>query len=269
MRVVLPGVVVTAETADSLELRADAALLIAPAGSLLSHHTAAALRGLPVPPSDEIHVTVPPGCRLRVGGIRPHDADREPEEVGGRRLSNPADTFLDLASYLSLLDLVVLGDAMVRRGLIGLGALRSAAAARRGRGVRRARTAAALVRPRVDSPRETWSRLLPVWAGLPEPMTGYVIRDDDGGWIAEVDLAYKPYRVAIEYDGDLHRTTRRKWRGDVAKRELLRQMGWVVIVLTADDLDVRPAATVRRVVEALRAAGCGVAVPAAVDTHYR
>ena len=62
-----------------------------------------------------------------------------------------------------------------------------------------------------------WLLFLP--AGLPEPEPGFTVRDAVGGWIGEVDLAYAPYRIAIEYHGDVHRTTRRRWQSDVAKVE--------------------------------------------------
>ncbi|WP_020575646.1 hypothetical protein [Actinopolymorpha alba] len=100
---------------------------------------------------------------------------------------------------------------------------------------------------------ETRLRLLFVLAGLPEPQPGLEILDNHGQWVATADLQYRAQRIAIEYDGDLHRTNKRKWRHDVAARETLRQLGWEVIILTADDIFVRPHHTLVRVHDALRA----------------
>ncbi|MGH3486336.1 MAG: type IV toxin-antitoxin system AbiEi family antitoxin domain-containing protein [Actinopolymorphaceae bacterium] len=56
---------------DTLQLRLEAAALILPASAVFGHHTAAALRGLPVPPERRLHVTVPPGTPApRGSGIR-------------------------------------------------------------------------------------------------------------------------------------------------------------------------------------------------------
>jgi hypothetical protein len=160
----------------------------------------------------------------------------------GRRLSAPAENFVELAETLSLVDLVILGDAMVRRELVTCADLVAATAStRRRRGVRLARAAAVMVRPRVDSPMETRVRLLIVLAGLPEPAPGHTVRDAIGGWIGEVDLAYPADRIAIEYHGDVHRSSPGKWRRDIAKAELLAQLGWIVIVLTSEDTCVRSA----------------------------
>ena len=115
---------------------------------------------------------------------------------------------------------------------------------------------------------ETRVRLLLVLAGLPEPEPGYVIRDADGEWIAQVDLAYPAQRIAIEYHGDVHRRSAGQWRSDVTKAELLRGLGWTVIILTADDVDGRPERTLERVRDALLAAD-HPRVPASFDDEWR
>lgn len=179
---------VAAEVTDCLTTRADAAQLVLPDGSVLSHHTAAQLRGLPVPTCHQIHATVPPTCRApRVGGVSIHRGSGDAVRRDGRLLSTPAENFLELAETLTLVDLVILGDAMVRQGFVTCEELvRAVASTTRRRGIRTARRAAALVRPRVDSPMETRVRLLIVFAGLPEPTTNLVVRDAHGGWIGQV-----------------------------------------------------------------------------------
>lgn len=156
---------------------------------MLSHHTAAQLRGLPVPETDQVHVSTPPGVRApRIAGVRAHE--RSPATVlrSGRRISAAVDNFVELAEMLCLVDLVVLGDAMVRRGFLTCeGLLVGVASAGPRRGVRMARRAAELVRAGVESPMETRLRLLVVLAGLPEPAPGHTVRDAIGGWIGEVD----------------------------------------------------------------------------------
>lgn len=53
---------------------------------------------------------------------------------------------------------------------------------------------------------ETRTRLLLVFAGLPCPETNVPVFDDHGQWIGRPDLAYRRLRLAIQYEGDVHRT---------------------------------------------------------------
>jgi very-short-patch-repair endonuclease len=181
--------------------------------------------------------------------VRGHSGLRREDVVlldGGLRVVRTDVTWGDLADRLTVDDLVVLGDAMLRRGLSTLDALnRIASGTRHRRGVRLLRLAVPLLEPRTDSPMETRVRLLLVRAGLPCPQAN---RDVvvDGEWIARPDLSYPHLRIAIEYDGDHHRS-RRQWRSDRARRQLLEDAGWVVLELTADDVLRRPEATVERV----------------------
>lgn len=257
------GVRVAADLEDTLRLRAAAALVALPAGSALSCHTAAELRRLPVPREPLVHADVPERHpRTRVRGILAHHRDVPVVTLQGLPLCTSAENFLELAEHLALVDLVIVGDQLVRHGWVKLDVLRAAVAGAAGRReVSRARRGAHLVRAGVDSPLETRIRLLLVLAGLPCPVPGFRVMID-GQFIGFVDLAYPEYHVVIECDGDLHRTLKKKWRLDVATREALRDLGWTVIVLTWDDYAVRPANTVGRVARELARRGCPDVPPA-------
>jgi len=144
----------------------------------------------------------------------------------------PADTFVDLAADLTLVDLVVLGDSLVRRGLLAPRDLAAAAELAHGRGVRAARRAARLVRLGVDSAMETRLRLLLGQAGLPEPVVNLVIRDDVGTRLFRLDLAYPEVKVAIEYDGRQHAENRTQWVKDVGRREWFDGDGWRIVTVS-------------------------------------
>jgi hypothetical protein len=246
---------VPAHLPDTLALRADAARLVLPTAAAFSHHTAAVLRDLPVTDDGRIHVTVPaPIARPKIREIVWHSSSESGAVwfVEGRPLVAPERNFLELAAHLRLVELLVLGDALVRHGWTTPEALvRSSERSPRRSGIRLARATARLVRPRVDSPMETRTRLLLVLAGLPCPEPGLAIYDEYGEWVATADLQYREQRIALEYDGDLHRALKRKWRRDVSAREQLRDLGWIVIVLTADDLTARPEDLLWRVQRAL------------------
>lgn len=251
------GVRLAAELEQTMRMRAEAALLALPSGAVLSCHTSAGLRSLPVPAQATVHADIPVGLRgSRVRGVVTHVRDVPAVRVQGLPVTPPPELFLELANYLSLSDLVIVGDALVRRGWIKLDALAAAVGAvTRRRGVLRARRAVQLVRPGVDSPMETLVRLLMVLAGLPCPETGYRVIVD-GHVIGWVDLALPAYNIVIEYDGDLHRTLKKKWRMDVATRDALRELGWTVIVLTWDDYGVTPTRTLGRIARHLALNGC-------------
>ena len=56
--------------------------------------------------------------------------------------------------------------------------------------------------------------------------------------------------VAVEYDGDQHRTDRRQYVKDIRRIEMLERMGWIIVRVVAED---RPADILRRVRAALAA----------------
>lgn len=96
---------------------------------------------------------------------------------------------------------------------------------------------------------ESRLRWILVQAGLPCPEVNTLVRSDDGWVVAMPDLAYVRERVAVEYDGDVHRTDRDTWRRDVARRQALEALDWRVVTCTADDVlrhPDRPVAWVRR-----------------------
>ncbi|RMI12579.1 DUF559 domain-containing protein [Cellulomonas triticagri] len=236
-----------------LHARARDLLPVLPAGAVFSHATALALLGLDLPDASLadglLHVEVGPGTsRVRRPGVRAHR--RSSTEVRSLVLPGPLPVLVPEAAWarlgalLPLDDLVVVGDLLTRRRNppYTLAGLRDAVAARgRGRGIRTLRDALGLVRPRTDSPMETRLRLLIVRAGLPEPAVNALVRARDGEVVAMPDLSYARERVAVEYDGDVHRTDRRTWRRDIARRQALEHLGWRVVTCTADDVLASPA----------------------------
>jgi hypothetical protein len=238
-------------------VRARAALLLAPEGAVVARHTAAALWGGVVPASPDIQLVIPPGSRLRVSGVDAR-VRRQHETVqhGGLPLTCATQTFLDLAGDLDLVDLVVLGDSLVRSGVATLDDLVAAAAAYRGRRARAARRAAGYVRQGVDSPMESRLRMLLVLAGLPEPVVNHALRDETTGRVRyRLDLSYPKWRIAIEYDGRQHAENTAQWRWDVQRREDLDADGWRLVVVLSGDLYRSPARTLERIVTAARAQG--------------
>ncbi len=254
-RRILRGVFVDASVRRWDEERIDAALLWYDASAYASHASAARLLRVPIPASPDEHVTVlDPRHRRRREGVICHVA-LEPDAamVRGRRCSTPAALFGELATTLDLVDLVVVGDHLVRRGLTTVTALREHSTTIAGRAGRLARRAAAHVRAGVDSPMESRLRMLLVLAGVPEPTINHTIRDVDGEPVRRFDLSWPGVKVIVEYDGRHHIVREETWERDLDRREWIDDGGWRLLVVTSRGVYAEPGRTVERVFGVLRA----------------
>ncbi|RAE31491.1 hypothetical protein DN540_40905, partial [Burkholderia multivorans] len=109
-----------------------------------------------------------------------------------------------LASELTLAELVALGDAAIGRQAggpyISLDELRQCVLDRpRISGRRKVERALSLIRPTVDSSRETWLRLWLVDHGFREPVVHPAVPSEAGRCLLPPDLGYPELRIAIEY----------------------------------------------------------------------
>ncbi|MCX7522678.1 hypothetical protein OSC27_10360 [Microbacterium sp. STN6] len=215
-----------------------------------SHSTAARLLGMPLPRAFEgdrmLHVAVvapahPPQSR-HVRGHRLSTA--RVIRLSGKRVSDPVSTWCQLATQLPVDDLVAVGDFIVTgpdplKGAPALATLedlsRTSLAATRRPGARRLRQALPLVRIGAYSRKETQLRLLFVGCGLPEPALNHPVVCRDGVERL-LDLAYPHLRLGFEYEGDWHRTDRRKFRSDITRHEHFADVDWDRMRVTEDDL---------------------------------
>jgi hypothetical protein len=216
--------------------------------------TAAMMWNLPIPLRrlDPVHIRSV--VQMRRPQVRAHRGDAgRVSVIDGVRVTSPVRTFIDLAAELDDTWLVVIADAMTQRGLLTVDHLRAAVAANAERpGIRRARRAVELVRTGSESPMESMLRLVIVAHGLPEPVVNGPAHDRNHGWLARVDLSYPDHRIAVEYQGDHHRSDIGQWRRDISRTRALQAAGWTVIFATADDI-AAPARLVGAIREALAA----------------
>ncbi len=85
--------------------------------------------------------------------------------------------------------------------------------------------------------------------GLPTPVHQFVVRDQVGGFVARVDLAYPDAMVVIEYDSVEHHTGTAAHYRDAARRNAISDLGYTVLVATGADVKDRAnrlATSVRR-----------------------
>jgi hypothetical protein len=246
LRRICRGVYVDASLADTVELRAQAVLLIAPPGHVACDRTAAWILGVDVLPPGEraagplVESCAPSGHRpTRQSAADGHERALLPTDVmtvGGLQLTTPRRTALDLGARLHRRDALAAMDALCRlHGMSAQTLKRELKRYRRRRGVVQLRELVELVDPRAESMRESWTRLELHDAGLPLPeLQHWVVVD--GRRKFRLDLAYPSLRIAIEYDGfEDHRHNRAQVERDAARRQWLHDHGWTVVVVRLGD----------------------------------
>lgn len=246
------GVHIDADIEPDLRTRILGALLVLPPDAAASHTTAMRLHGFDVRGHPDLEFSTNTLRQRRIPGVIVHRrrGDLHPCSVHGLPTLGPDRTFVDVALQLRLPDLVAFGDHLVHRGLTTIDDLLQYVESRHLDGVRRARRIAPLVREGAESPRESLVRLQLRFARLPEAEVNGVIRDGSGQFLARGDLVLRRWKVIVEYDGRHHERDLRTRQHDIRRRELLEAEGWIVIVITAADLD-RPASVPARVHSAL------------------
>ena len=164
--------------------------------------------------------------------------DDEIVQSAGMSTASPARTALDIACRFRLGQAVASIDALARATDLKIADIELLAERYKGRrGIRRARRALSLVDAGAESPRETWLRLLLIRAGLPAPQTQVPVYDEYGQLVAVLDMGWERLKLAVEYEGDHHRIDRRQFNKDITRLEMLSDLGWVVVRVTAEDTE--------------------------------
>ncbi len=185
----------------------------------------------------------PPGIIVR----RERISEEDLVELGGLVVTNPARTAFDLARHLPRGIAVAHLDALsAATGLTAADAAPLITHRKRARGVRQCQAALSLMDGGAQSPKESWLRLVLIDAGLPRPVTQ--IKVTDGHLVAYLDMGWDGPMVAVEYDGDQHRTDRRQYVKDIRRAEMVSRLGWHVIRVINED---RPNVVVQRARDAL------------------
>lgn len=254
---------------DTFLQRVDCYRSILRPGQLFVGPTAMRIWGLPYPrfwtAAEPLHVAVAPDAAPpRGAGVRGRRLSGRRAQrwvVAGAPVVDPIAALFTTASELSLEQTVVVVDALLTvadsyPALVGPRPLATREQLRRrltewGRfpGCGKVREALDRAREGVESPKETETRLMIVDAGLAEPEVQWTVLDA-GRFVARVDLAYPDLKIAVEYEGDGHRTDRAQWRTDIRRQRELEDLGWIVIRLTESDL-TSPGAFLARLRHAL------------------
>ena len=223
-------------------------------GAVVSHLTAARIHGLILPRRVEadslIHLSREPAQavprRRHVAGHRLALAETEIVTVSGVAVTSVPRTWLDLATVLSVDELVIAGDHIVseyrrsfgppRFAMVPLGELRTYLEAKKWLPhLRHARAALELVRVGVDLPPESWLRLVLHHSGLPEFVPNFPILDPRGHPVVWTDLACEEFRTCLEYDG-AHHLSPEQQHSDHLRDLATAEAGWTQVKISRGDL---------------------------------
>lgn len=269
------------------ELDIVAALCRADPAAVVVGLSAARMQGLPLPSQNStwatrtpVHIAAERGTRKGDRVVRWHNLSFAPGEVrwvsyshlpapgeaaiphSTLRMSTRARTWRDLAPLLTHLQLVSIGDHLVRRptptfdkGRTGpLCTVTELSAACTGRYARKLRTALGDVRVGADSPRETMLRLAFRDAGLPEPLINQPLHGADGRVLHRPDFQWPEHRVCAEYEGKTHNDEEQVKR-DIRRARRTSSAGFHEIRLYDEDTRASCANAVRIVRDELIARG--------------
>lgn len=235
----------------TLQQRIVAAWLWSRRNGIVAGSAAAALHGSrwvrPDVPIEVIHSNArsPEGVTVRRDVV----LDGEVERLAEMAVTTPARTAFDLGRRGPLTEAVGRVDALLRATGMHTDAVSAVAAEHRHtRGLRQLEKVLSLADPAAESPRESWLRVVLVEAGLPRPHTQIPVLDAHGHAFAYLDMGWPDVMVAVEYDGEHHRTDRYHYVKDIRRREALEALGWIIVTVVAGD---RAADIVRRVRAAL------------------
>ena len=225
-----------------------------------SHASAFLLWEFPgfLPGSDEplLHISRPDTVAImRRPGVKGHRGQffaDEIENLAGLLVTSRVRTWLDCARKMSIEELTVVADHLLRIPRTGFEGRSEPYATREALedmldrhkgtpGIRKARVALERARVGSDSAPETRLRLALEDAGLPEPLLN-LPTELGAGVVRQPDLGYPEQKVAVEYDGDGHSEAGQIIR-DITREEDFVRAGWILVRISKRHMerDARPA----------------------------
>ncbi len=247
IRRLMKGVYVDALAPDSIELRAAALSLVAPADAVICRRSAAWLYGIDtlalrehteIPTVDCVQPYGRRATRLRPSGT--HSQTLRPGDVTttlGLRVTSPIATAVHLARHLDRPFALSGVDAMLHAGLVELDELKAAVTSfAHHPGIVQARDIARYAEPLSESPGESWLRLRVLDAGFPRPEAQVVVQER-----FRLDLGFPEpgpdgLRIGLEYDSDQWHSGQAADLRDGTRRAELRSLGWHILPVRRGDV---------------------------------
>jgi hypothetical protein len=248
------GVYVPKGVELTLRDRAFGAWLAADRRGIIAGVAASGLLGADWVDADHPIELVDVRCRLQDGLVARLEsiAEDEVRRVAGLGVTTRVRTAFDIGRHESRPEALARMDALMRNQRFSIDQVRELAARYpRARGNRQLLELLPLVDRGAASLPESRTRLWLLDSGFLRPQTQIPVSTDIAVYL--VDMGWEDYKVAVEYDGDQHRTDRRQYVKDGRRIRALERFGWIVIRVIAED---SPAEWLVRVEAALRSRGC-------------
>ncbi len=238
--------------------RARAAWLWSGGRAVVAGQSAAALLGAkwvdPLKPAELVSANrrPPPLIVVYSDALLPDEVTN----VEGIAVTNAARTAFDIGRRTGRLLAVQRLDALANATDLKTADVDAVIARHKGaRGIRRLRRILWLVDGGSESPRESRTRLVLIGAGLPKPETQIRVCNEYGDFVGRVDMGWREWLVAVEYDGSQHWTDPEQRRRDIERLAELADCGWIIVRVSNDMLVHLQGTLVSRVVAALRSRG--------------
>ncbi|KMO71181.1 endonuclease domain-containing protein [Mycolicibacterium chlorophenolicum] len=264
-RAIFPDIYVPKDVEPTLAVRTRGAWLWSRRRGVITGRAAAALHGARwVDDATEIELLwannyCPEGIITRRERIAPDEI----VWIDGMPVATPARTGLDLGRYLPRNIAVAHLDALASTTGVTAEEILGLTYRYKGRhGVRLCRDAVELMDAGAQSPQETRLRLLLIDRGFPPPRTQIPVADQYGFEFAYLDMGWEDLLIAVEYDGDHHRTDTDQYRWDARRLRKLADAGWIVIRVMAGDRNDEVIAWVKQAVARRQREAMAVKKPA-------
>jgi len=239
-------------------------------GTVVALESAALVHGLPLLSAPRcVELVAPVGGWTGIrGGVRLHGlslvedeamalpAREDPPLVNDERVrvTTPSRTWFDVARTRPLADALAVGDAVLRDRLCSREQLEVVATrAANFRGCRRVARALPLLSPLRESPLESVSFAEFVDWGIPLPEMQVTILDEEG-FVGRVDFLWRDALVIGEADGAGKYENRGVLLAERQREQRLRDLGYIVVRWTWDELMNEPWKVRLRIQRALRSA---------------
>ena len=235
-RAIMPDVYLDKRVQPSFRQRTHAAYLWSRCDGVVSGLAASAIHGAKWIDDDSPVELIWRNARAPKGVVTREEllTENEFQHLHRLRVTTPERTAFDLGRRGRLGMAVARLDALAQATDFKVPTVEELATRHRHtRGLRQLEAALQLMDAGAESPQETWLRLLVIRAGYPRPRTQIPVLSADGRRWYYLDMGWEDIKLAAEYDGDYHRTTRERFAYEIERAEDLDVLGWTVVKAAA------------------------------------
>lgn len=213
-----------------------AARLALPARAQLSHVSRIHQLGLDFLDATPIHFTIFGELHLDLDGIMLHRTKVLPalDEIG----VTPAVAFIQLCASARLIDVIKVGDWLLHHRHMTILEVTGLARHQPWRpGASEVRKVLPYLDAGARSLKESETRAVLVFGGLPTPEVNKNVHDVGGTFLGCGDLVYRLWKVLVEYEGRQHLLAVDQWNRDIDRYGGFRQENWRYVQVTNEKLN--------------------------------